>query len=106
VANFHGSTRPALAAAELERLCTLALAWAGDAPLVLGGDLNLRSHELVLPAGVVHVACRDVDHLLAHGLEAVGNAQRLQREAAVDGIAVQLSDHVPLAVSLRARTGG
>jgi endonuclease/exonuclease/phosphatase family metal-dependent hydrolase len=106
VANFHGSTRPDAAAAELERLCTLALAWAGDAPLVLGGDLNLRSHELVLPAGLVHVASRDVDHLLVRGLAAVGDAQRLEREAAIDGTSAQLSDHVPLLASLRATAGG
>jgi endonuclease/exonuclease/phosphatase family metal-dependent hydrolase len=43
VANLHASSRVPLAEAELERLWEQALAWAGPEPLVLGGDLNLRS---------------------------------------------------------------
>jgi endonuclease/exonuclease/phosphatase family metal-dependent hydrolase len=106
VANFHGSTRPALAAAELQSLSALALAWADEDPLVIGGDLNLRSRELVLGAGLSLLASRDVDHLLARGLDASGEPQRLDRAAVVDGVAVALSDHVPLALDLRAARAG
>jgi endonuclease/exonuclease/phosphatase family metal-dependent hydrolase len=106
LANFHGSARPALAAEELERLRALALEWSGDAPLVLGGDLNLRSQELALRGGLIHVASRDVDHLLARGLTAAGEPERLERDAVIAGATVKLSDHVPLAVDLRrARSG-
>ncbi len=92
-ANFHGSTRVALAEQELERLRSIASAFAGpDAALVLGGDLNLRSPHV---AGMEHVAARDVDHLFAAGLRATGS-EVLDRRAAVDGITVELSDHPPL----------
>jgi endonuclease/exonuclease/phosphatase family metal-dependent hydrolase len=111
IANFHGSTREELASAELERLCALALAWSGDAPLVLGGDLNLRSplarhSDLIQRAGIVEVASRDVDHLLVRGLTAAGDAQRLEREAHLGETVVQLSDHVPVALSVRPAAAG
>jgi endonuclease/exonuclease/phosphatase family metal-dependent hydrolase len=100
VANYHGSARVSLAEDELRKLWEQALCWAGDAPLVLGGDLNLRSP--VAPADdIVHVASRDVDHLFARGLEPEGEAQRLDRRVTLDSGPVELSDHLPLAVSLR-----
>ena len=69
--NFHASADPQLAARELERLSLEALVWAGDAPLILGGDLNLRSPGTI--AGkLVHVGQRDVDHLFVRGLAPVG----------------------------------
>jgi endonuclease/exonuclease/phosphatase family metal-dependent hydrolase len=105
VANFHGSARPALATDELERLCALALTWSGDAPLILGGDLNLRSRELAVRAGFIHVASRDVDHLLARGLTAAGEPEHLERDATIAGTTLKLSDHVPLAVNLRSPSG-
>lgn len=98
--NFHGSARVALAERELERLWQRTLAWAGDAPLILGGDLNLRSPHA--PDGdVVHVACRDVDHLFVRGLEPSAPADLLDRRILVDRDPVQLSDHVPILASLR-----
>jgi endonuclease/exonuclease/phosphatase family metal-dependent hydrolase len=101
LANFHGSARVALAEDELQALWEQALSWAGDAPLVLGGDLNLRSP--VAPGDdIVHVASRDVDHLFARGLEPEGEAQRLDRRVTLDSGPVELSDHLPLAVSLHA----
>ena len=40
LANYHASAWASLAQLELERLSADVLAWAGQAPLVLGGDLN------------------------------------------------------------------
>ena len=97
-ANLHGSARVPLAEEELARLWDLALAWAGEEPVVLGGDLNLRR-----PAGAegaAHVASRDVDHIFAWRMEAQGPAERLPRGITLDGRALELSDHVPLAVTL------
>ncbi len=102
VVNHHGSARVPLAEDELRRLWVAALAFARGGPLVLGGDLNLREPR---PAGgAEHVAWRDVDHLFALGLHACGEAQRLAREVRVEAGRVQLSDHLPLAVTLRPGT--
>jgi endonuclease/exonuclease/phosphatase family metal-dependent hydrolase len=98
--NFHGSARVALAEAELERLWSLALAWAQEAPLILGGDLNLRSPRAGA-ADVLHVARRDVDHIFARGFEPGSEAELLDRRAVLEQGPVELSDHPPLAVSLR-----
>jgi endonuclease/exonuclease/phosphatase family metal-dependent hydrolase len=99
IVNFHASSVVALAEDELRRLLAASLHWAGDAPLVLGGDLNLRSPELIA-GDLMHVASRDVDHLFARALRLTGAARRLDRWQALDGRRVQLSDHVPLAASL------
>jgi endonuclease/exonuclease/phosphatase family metal-dependent hydrolase len=98
LANCHGSTRPPLAAEELARLWTLADAWADGAPLVLAGDLNLRTPSA--PAGAVHVAARDVDHVFAVGMHTTEEVQRLARRVSVGGHDVELSDHIPLLVGL------
>jgi endonuclease/exonuclease/phosphatase family metal-dependent hydrolase len=101
-ANFHGSTRVALAEDELARLCECALAFAAGRPLVVGGDLNLRAPLPRAPqlAGFAHVAARDVDHVLVRGLTPVGEPQRLNRKAASRAGEVELSDHPPLRVAL------
>lgn len=109
VANYHGSARRRLAEEELEQLGRHALAFADGAPLVVGGDLNLRSPAL--PAGdrergcdgAHHVARRDVDHILAWGMEPASAPELLDRWAQVDGVRVQLSDHVPLRAELMGR---
>jgi endonuclease/exonuclease/phosphatase family metal-dependent hydrolase len=99
VANFHGSASVALAEAELERLWQLALAWAGREPLVLGGDLNLRT-PTTGSSGAVHAGRRDVDHVFAHGLEPSGEAELLPREVRLGKGSLVLSDHLPLMVSV------
>ena len=98
IANHHGSTRVPLAEAELARLRALALEAAGPPPrrIVLGGDLNLRSPRV---EGMEHVAERDVDHLFATGMRALG-ARTLARELSLDGRPVLLSDHPPLVAEL------
>jgi endonuclease/exonuclease/phosphatase family metal-dependent hydrolase len=103
VANYHGSARVALAEAELARLWELAFRWAHGAPLVLGGDLNLRAPD-VPGSGIVHVGERDVDHLFARGLRAEGGAEVLGRVLRLAEGEVELSDHPPLRVSLRRAT--
>ena len=100
VVNFHASSVPALAEDELRRLLAFAERWSGGESLVLGGDLNLRSPELIAP-GFVHAAARDVDHVLARGMLPAGSPQRLDRSISLATRRVELSDHVPLAVTLR-----
>jgi endonuclease/exonuclease/phosphatase family metal-dependent hydrolase len=63
--------------------------WAAGAPIVLGGDLNLRAP---IVAGFVAVAGHSVDHLLVRGLEATGPGRTPERG--------RLSDHLPLVVDL------
>jgi endonuclease/exonuclease/phosphatase family metal-dependent hydrolase len=83
--NLHATAHvPARALEDVERAARAAREWAGDAPLVFGGDLNLRHPEL---DGFVHVGGRDVDHLFVRGRQASGPA-RLEHGT--------LSDHVPL----------
>lgn len=94
VANFHASTRAALAEHELRRLWRHALDWAAGDPLILGGDLNLRA-PLAADA-VAHVARCHVDHIFVRGLTPIGQAEVLQRRVALDGRWVELSDHAPL----------
>ncbi len=98
VVNYHGSAAAALAEPELRALWTRALAFAGDAPLVLGGDLNLRDPRA--PLGVDHVAWRDVDHLFVRGLVASEPFERLDRLVMLGEKTVELSDHEPIAVNL------
>jgi endonuclease/exonuclease/phosphatase family metal-dependent hydrolase len=98
VANHHGSTRVPLAERELEQLGVLALAAAGvpPAPVVLGGDLNLRDPHV---AGMEHAAARDVDHVFASGLLVRGE-EVLAAEVSTKGRRVALSDHPPLVAEL------
>ena len=65
--------------------------WAGEAPMVFGGDVNQVKPRA---PGLEHVAAHHVDHLFVRGLRATGPAQQLEHGA--------LSDHAPLAVDLAA----
>jgi endonuclease/exonuclease/phosphatase family metal-dependent hydrolase len=98
IANFHASTRVPLAEEELARLSALALSCAGSAPLVLGGDLNLRDPKP--PAALAHVAARDVDHLFVARFERRGEPTLHERHVVLAGRRVELSDHPPLEVEL------
>jgi endonuclease/exonuclease/phosphatase family metal-dependent hydrolase len=106
VANLHGSvdTVPD-APAQLLRAASLAVEWAGDLPLLFGGDLNLRVTRqpevfaaLAERFGLAPPTARDaIDHLLARGLDVVDSPRRSPPEAreldAGDGRALRLSDH-------------
>jgi endonuclease/exonuclease/phosphatase family metal-dependent hydrolase len=107
VVNFHASTRPARAEEELAQLWRRALAWAGPAPLLLGGDLNLRAPRAPKDEGATaHVAGHDVDHLFARGLRCVYPdpavpPRLLDRKTELAGYGrIALSDHEPLLVEL------
>jgi endonuclease/exonuclease/phosphatase family metal-dependent hydrolase len=90
VVNVHAQNRPEeLARADDAEALAAARSWAAGAPLVLGGDLNVRAPEL---PGLLHVAGHDVDHVLTDGRPAAGPAEVLERG--------QLSDHAPVAVTL------
>jgi endonuclease/exonuclease/phosphatase family metal-dependent hydrolase len=85
VANTHcgGPDRDAHRAAETARR------WAGEAPLVLGGDFNIRHLAL---DGFACAGAHDVDYVFARGLSAASGAEVLDRG--------RLSDHAPVAVTL------
>jgi endonuclease/exonuclease/phosphatase family metal-dependent hydrolase len=90
VGNLHATVHDdAAARAESERARVALVQWAAGAPLLLGGDFNVR--ELAL-AGLMRVASHDVDQLFVSGLEPVGEPQVLDRGT--------LSDHAPVALTL------
>jgi endonuclease/exonuclease/phosphatase family metal-dependent hydrolase len=95
VVNLHATTEPRSeekprTKADCARALAAAREWAAGAPLVFGGDLNLKGRP-ELP-GLRHVAGNHVDHILVDGFEPAGRGQVLDR-----GI---LSDHPPVAVTL------
>jgi endonuclease/exonuclease/phosphatase family metal-dependent hydrolase len=117
----HGGGPPEVVALELRRAAALALAEAGDAPLVLGGDLNARRPG---DAGILDELGRmglggteealglDIDRILARGLEVVDPPRRLprtSREVVARGRGrewrVLLSDHDPVVATLRPPPG-
>jgi endonuclease/exonuclease/phosphatase family metal-dependent hydrolase len=108
IANLHATNdRPELAAEDVLRAAAAATEWAGGAPLIFGGDLNLRPAKdpaafeelrerfgLSAPTGP-----RAIDHLLARGLEGIAPARPWppeDRELREDGRALRLSDHAPV----------
>ncbi len=101
--NYHASTTPRRATEELARIWELALPWARDAPLVVGGDLNLRTPRAPSPT-IAHVATRDVDHVFVRGLVADAPTQQPARSMRQPGGTHELSDHPPLIVSLASPT--
>jgi endonuclease/exonuclease/phosphatase family metal-dependent hydrolase len=98
--NFHGSGRADLAEVELANLWERALAWAAQAPLILGGDLNLRVPRAPR-SDILHLASRDVDHIFARGVQTAAAPELLDRHVTVGEEWLELSDHVPLLASWR-----
>ena len=84
VANLHGGgpLRDATIAAES------ALRWAGEAPVILGGDFNIRRLKL---DGLACAGGHDVDYVFVRGFTAAA-AEVLDRG--------RLSDHAPVAVTV------
>jgi endonuclease/exonuclease/phosphatase family metal-dependent hydrolase len=90
VCNLHGQAHSeARAQADLDLAAGQAIAWAQGAPVVLGGDVNLRDPVV---AGFDRVAGHSVDHVLVRLLRAAGPGRRLPRGS--------LSDHEPLVVEV------
>jgi endonuclease/exonuclease/phosphatase family metal-dependent hydrolase len=113
VANLHATNdRPDLASDDVLRAARAADEFAGAAPLIFGGDLNLRPAEnpevferlredfgLDGPTGP-----RAIDHLLSRGLELLEPPTAWppeRRELPLDGRALRLSDHAPLQARFR-----
>jgi hypothetical protein len=115
VANLHATNdRPELASEDVLRAADAATSWAGDTPLLFGGDLNLRPAE----SPVVFDELRErfgltaptgpdaIDHLLARGLDVVEpprlwpperrELRGAPGEQHEDGRALRLSDHAPV----------
>jgi endonuclease/exonuclease/phosphatase family metal-dependent hydrolase len=109
IANLHATNdQPALAAGDVLAAAEASTAWAGDAPLLFGGDLNLRPGE---DPGVFDVlrerfalqnptAPQAIDHLLSRGMTVTSpptpwpaEKRELRRP---DGRALRLSDHAPV----------
>ena len=107
VANLHASTRVhPLAEQEIRLAAERAVALAGEAPLILGGDFNIRPvqstvfDELEARYGLAPVTAPDaIDHLLVRGAEVLDPPTRWPdetREIQRDGLALRLSDHAPV----------
>jgi endonuclease/exonuclease/phosphatase family metal-dependent hydrolase len=106
VANLHASTSPEIAVPELRRAAATASEWAAGAPLILGGDFNVRPQRTpeIFPelqeAGFTGPTAADaIDHVLARGLRVV-EAPRVwppeERELLREGLGLRLSDHAPV----------
>jgi endonuclease/exonuclease/phosphatase family metal-dependent hydrolase len=118
VANLHASTGPAnkdIAVEELRLGAERSVEWAAGAPLIFGGDLNVRPrerpifdelaqrHELHAPT-----TPDAIDHLLVRGLEIVERPAAWPaeaREVPFADLRLRLSDHAPVSATFAAPTG-
>jgi endonuclease/exonuclease/phosphatase family metal-dependent hydrolase len=115
VANLHASTSPRLAAAEVRQAVEAAVCWAGESPLMLGGDFNLRPRqtqlfeELARRFGLSGPTGPDaIDHILGRGLEIVDPPEAWPpeaRELPCEGLRVRLSDHAPVEARFATQDG-
>jgi endonuclease/exonuclease/phosphatase family metal-dependent hydrolase len=108
VANLHASAHePRLATEDVLLAAGMATEWAGDAPLLFGGDLNLRPAETPFAFEQLRerfglggtTAPRAIDHLLSRRLDVVEPPAQWppeRREVDCDGHALRLSDHSPV----------
>jgi endonuclease/exonuclease/phosphatase family metal-dependent hydrolase len=108
VANLHATNdRPKQAIEDVLKAARAATEWAAGAPLLFGGDLNLRPGEnpevfdrLRAELGLEGPTAPDaIDHLLSRGLEVLEPPTAWppeRRELPLDGLALRLSDHAPV----------
>jgi len=109
VANTHLTARPSrrdLAESELLDAAATTTEWAGGAPLILGGDFNIRPAEsdvydrLAERYGLQGPTAPDsLDHLLVRGLAPLEPPHEWpaeRREVVEGGLAIRLSDHAPV----------
>jgi endonuclease/exonuclease/phosphatase family metal-dependent hydrolase len=112
VANLHATNDwPRLAEEDVLRAAGAASEWAGEKPLIFGGDLNLR------PAKQPHLFKRlreefglegpptaddAIDHVFCRGLQLLEPPAQWpaeKRELPLEGRALRLSDHAPVQAS-------
>jgi len=115
VANLHVSAHdPQLAMDDVRRGVAAANEWAGDAPLIFGGDLNLRPKtrpqiftELDRDYDLrPTTAPNAIDHILVRGLDVIEPPAQWpaeKRELSEDGLAIRLSDHAPVEAVLECK---
>ncbi len=109
VANLHlsaGAANRAFAEAEVIEAARRGCELAGEAPLLLGGDLNLRPRDTGVYEALAErfglappTASDSLDHLLIRGLRVVAAPTRWppeRREVRSRGSAIRLSDHPPV----------
>jgi hypothetical protein len=108
LANLHATNdKPDLASEDVLKAARAATEWAGDSPLVFGGDLNLRPAEdpavferLREDFGLTGpTAPKAIDHLLTRGVEVLEPPTPWppeRRELPLEGRALRLSDHAPI----------
>jgi endonuclease/exonuclease/phosphatase family metal-dependent hydrolase len=90
VANVHASIAESAALRDGYLTAATTRRWAGEEPLAVAGDFNLRDPEL---DGLTQVCRRDVDHVfITAGLRPDGDCGVLDRGS--------LSDHPPLVATL------
>jgi endonuclease/exonuclease/phosphatase family metal-dependent hydrolase len=118
VANLHAThNRPRLATEDVLLAARAAVEWAGEAPLLFGGDLNLRPapdpapfEQLRERFGLTGVTAPDaIDHLLSRGLTVTESSTAWapeRREVPHDRLALRLSDHAPVEASFATRETG
>jgi len=117
-ANLHlssGRSRQAYAEQETRLAAERACEWAGDAPLLIAGDFNIRPgesgvfEELASAHAIEGATAADaIDHILSRGLEVVEPARRWppsRREVEQGGLAIRLSDHAPVEAEFAVATG-
>jgi endonuclease/exonuclease/phosphatase family metal-dependent hydrolase len=115
-ATLHATASDRSASArEVVEAAGRAVEWAGEAPLVFGGDFNLRPRErpdvfaeLEERFGLARpTAPGAIDHVLARGLEVVDPPRALAPEereiAGPDDLRIRLSDHAPVVASFGMR---
>jgi endonuclease/exonuclease/phosphatase family metal-dependent hydrolase len=107
IANLHATNdRPELATTDVLLAAKAAVEWAGDSPLLFGGDLNLRPvkdpgvfEELEGRFGLAGTTGpRAIDHLLSRGLNVVAPPTPWP----VERRELRLSDHTPVQASFAA----
>jgi endonuclease/exonuclease/phosphatase family metal-dependent hydrolase len=108
IANLHATNdAPELATEDVLRAARAATEFARGAPLLFGGDLNLRPEEnpelferLREDFGLAEpTAPRAIDHLLVRGLKVLDRPTAWppeRRELPLEGRALRLSDHAPV----------
>lgn len=89
--NLHAQVHSeARARADIAAAAAAARSWANGAPLLLGGDLNVRAPQV---PGLRGLGGHGVDHVLGDGFVAAAAPRVLERGA--------LSDHAPVLVEAR-----